>query len=80
MRLVSFNETRDIIAVLLRQNTFNVGMHLDVYGSIWYDDRNYCTLHLFTNLIGLDFDSRSQEGEKAKKKKKKKKPYAPIIS
>ena len=31
----------------------------------WYDDRYSCTLHFDTSLIDLDFDSTSQECQKA---------------
>ena len=32
----------------------------------WSDNGYYCTLHFDTSLLDLDFDSRSQEWEKAK--------------
>ena len=32
----------------------------------WYDNRYNCTLHVGMSLIGLDFDSKSQERMKAK--------------
>ena len=39
----------------------------------WYDGRYYCTVQFDTSLFDLDFDSRSQENEKAK-------TSAPVIS
>ena len=54
-------------AVLLTASkTVNVDMHSDVYESIWYDNRCYCSLHFDTSLTDLDLDSKSQECATAK--------------
>ena len=48
-----------------RKKNVKVGRHLHVYELInilvqtWYDDINYCILHLDTSVCDLDLDSRS---------------------
>ena len=71
---VRFDVSREINCCFLTASTnFNIGMHSDVYESIWfelgiwYDDRYYWTLHFDASLIDLDFDSRSQQCKKWRK-------------
>ena len=69
---VRFMEARGITVLLTAPKTFNVGMHAFGRSHInlistgyGYDDRYYSTLHCDTSQADLDFDSRSQECEKA---------------
>ena len=60
---VRFNETMEIMIVLLTASKTNAGMH--VYDLLWvklgiYDDRYHWTRHLDTILTDLDLDSRSK--------------------
>ena len=69
--LSQISELREIIAVLLTAfKKFNVGMHLNVYESVWfkfYTMTDTITLYILnSSLFDLDLDSRSQECKKAK--------------
>ena len=71
-------ETRETTSVLLTalKKKVNVGMQSDVYESIWFKcNMMIDTIDLYTvytSLIDLNLDSRSNECNKAK-------PSAPII-